>query len=190
MHPSPISATSVVPMRRRFTTYWRSGLELLLHVVQGAVAGEHLRHAGVGLAALADRGEELAVLQFDAVHRHRDLGDVDLLFFAVHQIVVASDVGAVVADVAKERSERAVIVERQRQRAERARCCSCSCMDMSMAMPSVGWRGPCRALALHDVRPPVWYLNRSTVCAAWCHSKLSVQERGSPSALVLVRRKK
>ncbi len=39
---------------------------------------------------------------------------------AVDQIVVAGDVGAGVADVAEERAERAVVVERQRQRADRA----------------------------------------------------------------------
>ena len=69
---------------------------------QGAVAGQHLGDAGVGLAVLRDRPEELAVLQLDPVHRHVDVGHVDLLLLAVDQVVVARDVGAVVADVAEE----------------------------------------------------------------------------------------
>ena len=91
---------------------------LLLHFTQGAIAGEHLGHAGIGLPAFTDRAEELTVLQFDAIHRHGDLGNVDLLFLAVEQVVVASDVGALVADVSEKSSQRAVIVEGQRQGAE------------------------------------------------------------------------
>src|SRR5205807_7153040 len=47
--------------------------ELHVEIVQHLVAGQHLGDRSVGLAALLDRGEELAVLQLDAVH-----GDVDL----------------------------------------------------------------------------------------------------------------
>ena len=64
-----------------------------------------------------------------------------------------------------------------------------SWMDMSIAMPSSGWIGPCTALAIATCSP-VWYWNRSTVCAAWCHSRWSVQLRGCPAAFMLVRRKK
>src|SRR5215813_1461998 len=64
-----------------------------------------------------------------------------------------------------------------------------SWMDMSIAMPSSGWIGPCTAWAIWT-SSPVWYWNRSTVCAAWCQSRLSVQLRGSPSAFRFVRRKK
>src|SRR5215831_7940428 len=64
-----------------------------------------------------------------------------------------------------------------------------SWMDMSIGMPSSGWIGPCTALAIW-ASSPVWYWNRSTVCAAWCQSRLSVQLRGSPSAFRFLRRKK
>src|SRR5574337_181867 len=46
--------------------------QLLLQPVQHLVALQHLRHARIRLAPFADRGEELAVLQLDAVHRHVD----------------------------------------------------------------------------------------------------------------------
>jgi hypothetical protein len=69
--------------------------QLLLQIVQHLVAGQHLGHAAVGLAAFADGGEELAVLQLDAVHRHIHLAHVDLFVLAVEQVVVAGDVGAV-----------------------------------------------------------------------------------------------
>src|SRR6185295_16363453 len=84
--------------------------ELPLELVEDAVAGQNLRDAGVGLAALAYCGEELAVLQLDAVHRHVYIRHVDLRLLAVDEIVVASDVGPVVADVAEESAERTVVV--------------------------------------------------------------------------------
>ena len=40
-----------------------------------------------------------------------------------------------------------------------------SWIDRSIAMPSSGWTGPCTAWAI-CVCSPVWYWNRSTVCAA------------------------
>jgi hypothetical protein len=64
-----------------------------------------------------------------------------------------------------------------------------SWIDMSIAMPRFGWIGPCTACAV-TIAPRVWYAKRSTVCAAWCHSRWSVHERGWPSALMFVRRKK
>src|SRR5215831_9794457 len=64
-----------------------------------------------------------------------------------------------------------------------------SWIDMSIAMPSSGWTGPCTAWAIW-MSSPVWYWNRSTVCAAWCQSRLSVQLRGWPSAFRFWRRKK
>ena len=88
--------------------------------MQHLVAGQHLRRAGIGLAAFADGGEELAVLQLDAVHADRHLADVDLLVLAVEQVVVAGDVGAGVADVAEEGAQRPVVVEGQAQRADGA----------------------------------------------------------------------
>lgn len=94
--------------------------QLLLQLMQGAIARQHLSDARVRLAPLADCGDELAVLQLDAVHRHVDFRDVDGLVAPGHEVVVACDVGAVVADVAEERAERSVVVERERQRADRA----------------------------------------------------------------------
>src|SRR5205823_4414047 len=82
--------------------------------------GKALMRNPQDLAALADGGDEFAILQLDAVHRHVHLRHVDLLFLAVEEVVVARDVGGAVADVAEERAERPVVVERQRQRADRA----------------------------------------------------------------------
>src|ERR1700683_1330854 len=70
-----------------------------------------LRHAGIGFALLPDGGEELAILQFDAIHRYIDLGHIDRAVIAVEQIVVTADIRALVADVAEESSERPVVVE-------------------------------------------------------------------------------
>ena len=72
------------------------------------------------MSAFADGGEEFAVLQFDAVHGNGDFAHVYRFFFAVHQIVVTGDVGAVVADIAEEGTERAVVIEGQRQGADGA----------------------------------------------------------------------
>src|SRR5215472_4697659 len=87
----------------------------LLELAEHPHAGQELGEAAVRLALFLDRGDELAVLELDAVHRHVDLGDVDLVVLAVAQVVVKGLVGAIVADVAEERAERPVIVERQRQ---------------------------------------------------------------------------
>src|SRR5437764_13823562 len=88
----------------------------LLELAQNAHAGEELGEAAVRLALLLDRRDELAVLQLDAVHRDVDLGDVDLGVLAVGEVVVERLEGAVIADVAEEAAERAVVVERQRER--------------------------------------------------------------------------
>src|SRR5439155_5525228 len=112
------------PLRATITCF--SSVRLALRVDDGfelaehAHAGQQLREAAVGLAFLLDRGDEFAVLELDAVHRHVDLGHVDLVVLAVGEVVVERLVGAVVADVAEERAERPVIVERQRQREDRA----------------------------------------------------------------------
>src|SRR5262245_33324525 len=83
----------------------------LLELAEHAHARQQLRQAGVRLALLLDRGDELAVLEFDAVHGDVDLGNVDLVVLAVAEVVVERLVGAVVADVAEERAERPVVVE-------------------------------------------------------------------------------
>src|SRR5690606_14792786 len=74
----------------------------------------------VRLAPFADRRDELAVLQLDAVVRNSDAGKVDRLFLAGDEVVVTGDVGRRVADVAEEGAERPVVVEAERQRADRA----------------------------------------------------------------------
>ena len=51
-----------------------------------------------------------SVFELDAVHGDVDLGDVEVLL-GVGEVVVAGLVGAVVADVAEERAQRAVVVE-------------------------------------------------------------------------------
>src|SRR5580692_1346568 len=94
------------------------GGEFGVQFTEHAVARKDLADAGVRLAALADRRDELAVLKLDAVCRYVDLGHVDRLLAPGHQVVVAGDVGAVVADVAEEAAERPVVVEAQRQRAD------------------------------------------------------------------------
>src|SRR6516165_785596 len=78
-------------------------------------ARHHLRKAAIGLALFLDCRDELAILELDSVHGYVDFGEVDLILLAVEQIIVIGVVGAIVADVAEERAERAVIVERQRQ---------------------------------------------------------------------------
>src|SRR3954452_24780681 len=93
----------------------------LLELAENVHAGKHLLETRVRLALFPDRGDEFAVLELDAVHGDIDLGHVDLVVLAVAEIVVERLVGAVVADVAEERAERPVVVERQREREDRAR---------------------------------------------------------------------
>src|SRR5688572_3669142 len=50
------------------------------------VAVEHLRDRAVRLAPLADRGDELAVLQLDAIVGDRGAGEVDRLFLAGDEV--------------------------------------------------------------------------------------------------------
>jgi hypothetical protein len=73
--------------------------------------GKKLREARIRFALFLDRGDELTILKLDPVHRHVDLRQIDLVVLVVDQIVVIGLVGAVVADVAEERTERAFIVE-------------------------------------------------------------------------------
>src|SRR5690606_7686265 len=98
----------------------RSTVQALLQPIERAPRRQHLANAPVRLALLLDRGDELAVLQLDAVHRHGDAGQIDLLVIAVEEVVIARDVRAVVADIAEERALRPFVVERQRERADRA----------------------------------------------------------------------
>ena len=122
--------------------------------MQHAITRQHLPHARIRLPSFADDGEEFAVLELDAVHGDVDLRDVDFVVFAVDEVVVAGDVGAVVADVAEEGAEGAVVLK-ERERVQMAPVLAFSWMDMSMAMPSVGWMGPWTALAAMMVAPAV-----------------------------------
>ena len=87
--------------------------------MQHLVARQHLRHTGIGLTALANSRKKLAVLQLNAIHGYRHLGDIEFFFFAVEQIIVAGNISGVVTDVAKESTQGSVIVEAERQGANR-----------------------------------------------------------------------
>src|ERR1700722_18629114 len=97
MQPRP-SAPTLTPAMLRSV----AAMQLELERPQRAIARQHLSHTGVGFAPLADRGDEFAVLQLDAIDRYVHLRHVDPLVLAVQQFVIARDVGAVVADVAEE----------------------------------------------------------------------------------------
>ena len=83
--------------------------------MQHLVARQDLRHTGIRLSALAYSCKKLAVLQLDAVHGYRHFRDIQFFFFAIEQIVVAGYVSSAVAYVAKESSQRAIVVEAERQ---------------------------------------------------------------------------
>ena len=140
------------PDHARRRQRWRVGsgaVELTFELVEHLVAGEHLGDARDGLAALADGGHELTVLELDPVDRDVDPRHVDHFVLAGDEIVVAGDVGAGVTDVPEEGAERTVVVERQRERAvHRAVVVLELDPDMSIAIPSSGWTGPCTALAV------------------------------------------
>src|SRR3977135_1123728 len=104
---------------RRLSVRLALRIDDLLELAEHAHAGQHLRQAAVGLALFLDGGDELAILELDAVHGDVDLGHVDLVVLAVAEVVVERLVGAVVADVAEERAARTVVVERQREREDR-----------------------------------------------------------------------
>ena len=61
-----------------FAAASRSFVRLLLQLMPNAIARQHLRDARFGSRALAARGEELAVLELDAVHQDVDVADVRL----------------------------------------------------------------------------------------------------------------
>src|SRR5207253_7429905 len=109
MQPRPTTETWKGPSWRRGSVIALSTQrELPLKVVQQFVAWQHLCDAGVGFATLAERGKEFAVLQLDAVHRDVYLGDVDLLALCGHEVIIEGNVGAGVADIAKESAQRSV----------------------------------------------------------------------------------
>src|SRR5439155_5693328 len=112
--PSSEFPQATRPSRTSVST-WRKALvlgdELPLELRERPIAGQHLGDAGVRLAMVPYRLEELAILQLDSAHRHVDVRHVDLLFLAIDQVVVAGDVRAVVADVSKECPQGALVVE-------------------------------------------------------------------------------
>src|SRR5690606_35597739 len=123
VHPPLNSATPVLSHPGRQA---RSSGPAVLRLETGGKFADHpvtIDYRGdraVRLAPFADRRDELAVLQLDAVVRNSDAGKVDRLFLAGDEVVVAGDVGRRVADVAEEGAERPVVVEAERQRADRA----------------------------------------------------------------------
>src|SRR5277367_4585726 len=54
----------------------------LLDLAQGFHAGHHLGKALIGFALLLDGGDELAILDLDAVHGHVHFGEIDLVLLA------------------------------------------------------------------------------------------------------------
>src|SRR5258708_3871972 len=97
------------------------GIDDAFELAEHAHAGQHLGKTRIRLALLAYSGDEFAVLELDAVHRHVDLGKIDGVLLAVREIVVIGLIGTVVAYVTEERAKRSVIVEGKRERAYRAR---------------------------------------------------------------------
>src|SRR5690606_26420619 len=94
--------------------------EALFELAERLHGGAELLTAGVAFLFLSVGGEELPFVQLYVVHRDFHLGYVDLVFLAVHQVVITGDIGAVVADVAEEGAERTVVVEGKRQSADGA----------------------------------------------------------------------
>ena len=86
--PAPRTPETAAPPHRRTAEPLIVLVQALLQPIQCPVGRQHLGDAGVGLAALANGRDELAVLQLDAVHRDVDRGHVDRLVLAVDQVVV------------------------------------------------------------------------------------------------------
>ncbi len=152
---------------------------------------DSLRPLGVWFAAQANRIEELTVDRSDAVVWNRDTFP-EKSGSLCHRIDRRSDVdvGAFVTDVAEEGAKWTVVIECESDSVHSAPGWRFHVLPfMSIAMLSSGWIGLQR-LNLWCRLLTGLYWKRSTVWQAWCHSRWSVQVRGSPFALVLVRRKK
>src|SRR5690606_42058934 len=78
----PPTLTSSLPLHDALPIL-RSTVQALLQPIQRAHRGHHLGDARVRLALFPDRGDELAILQLDAVHRHGNARQIDLLIVAV-----------------------------------------------------------------------------------------------------------
>ena len=66
---------------------------------------------GIGLSAFANSGNKLAILQFDSVHGNVDFRDINLFFFSIKEIIVASDIGSCIADISEKGAQRAFIIK-------------------------------------------------------------------------------
>ena len=96
---------------RRYACASRRGSMICSISPSACMQGSTWARLALGSRLLADRSDELAILQLDAVHGDVQPGEVDLVLLAVVEVIVTRIVGPVVADVAEERAERAVIVE-------------------------------------------------------------------------------
>ena len=109
----------------------------------------------LGSQALADRGEELAILELDAVHADVDLAHVDLLVLDGEEIVVAGDVGRRVADIAEEGAERPFVVEQEQRPKCRSRhsrlSVGCS-LSLALMLAEGRMDRPLQRVGLHDRR--------------------------------------
>ncbi len=121
--------------------------QLLFQSIQCLHGGQALRHAGVGFALFADGGEELAILQLDAVHRDIHLRHVDGFVLAVEQFVVAGDVTCRCRRCSGRKVPSGPSLLKDSDSVQMAPLATFSPMHMSMAMPSVGCIGPCSANA-------------------------------------------
>src|SRR5581483_10446779 len=86
----------------------------LLQTIEHLHRGVALADVGIRLALFFNGREEFAILELDSVHRDRHFREVNLVLLTVFQIVIVGHVSAVVADIAEERAERALGVERER----------------------------------------------------------------------------
>src|SRR4051812_9894242 len=87
------------------------GIEGPFEPVEHLHRRHHLCDARARFALVADRRDELPVLQLDSVHRHVYLRQIDFALLAVEEIVVARDVRAVIADVAEKSALWTVVIE-------------------------------------------------------------------------------
>src|ERR1700732_1035763 len=92
----------------------------LFEPAENTHAGKHLRETRVGLSSFSYRCDKLAIFELDAVHGNVHLGHVNAIVLAVAQVVIEGLIGAVVADIAEEGTERTVVIERKGERQDRA----------------------------------------------------------------------
>ena len=64
-----------------------------------------LRNRTIGFASFLNGGKEFAINQFDPVVGHSDIRQINRIFIAIHKVIIAGDIGAVIANITKERPE-------------------------------------------------------------------------------------